>query len=337
MTCQVQFCAYERQLEQPLRTSHGDWYTRVGILVRLATTDNKVGFGDITPLPWFGSETLEQALDFCQQLPHRLSIADLETVPASLPACQFGLESALAMLSAPSRNHDSLPWQPSAVAALLPTGVSALEAWQPLWVRGYRTWKWKIGIQPVEQETAWLQELCAALPRGARLRLDANGGLTEATARQWLQVCDRYPQIEFLEQPLPPNQLEVMLRLAKDYSTPLALDESVATLRQLVDCHQRGWSGVMVIKPAIVGSPRQLCRYCQEHAMDIVMSSALETAIGHWAGWQLAITLGNAQRAMGYGVSHWFTDNWNDFLPAQFEQLWQLVKASRARFGDYCP
>jgi hypothetical protein len=61
-----------------------------------------------------------------------------------------------------------------------------------------------------------------------------------------------------------------MLEMNTQYSTPIALDESVATLDQLEACYQRGWRGIFVIKVAIAGSPKRLRQLCQEHEIDMV-------------------------------------------------------------------
>jgi O-succinylbenzoate synthase len=208
----------------------------------------------------------------------------------------------------------------------LPAGDVALQAWQPLWEKGFRTFKWKIGVQAIATELKLLDALTQTLPKTAKLRLDANGGLSTDEATQWLQACDAMPSnrgiaLEYIEQPLPIAQFEAMQDLNQSYRTAIALDESVATLQQLQTCYKNGWRGIFVIKPAIVGSPTRLRQFCQEHPIDAVFSSALETAIGRQAGLQLAATLGNPDRALGYGTAHWFeTAESNDF-----EQLWQTL------------
>ncbi len=340
------FCLYDRPFRDPLHTSHGVWNSRSGVLLRMVSADGKLGFGEISPLPWFGSETLEQALRFCQQLPPALTLADIAAIPAELPACQFGFESAVeATLSQTDQDMathlldctpDPLPLlQPHSFAALLPTGAAALTAWQSLWAEGYRTFKWKIGVREIAEELDVLHHLCALLPTSARLRLDANGGLSQQTAACWLRECDRIPQIEFLEQPLSPDQFVAMLNLAHNHATPLALDESVASLQSLASCYQQGWRGVVVVKPAIVGSPRQLRQICQTYPLDLVFSSALETAIGAWAGQQLGKALGNPDRAMGYGTAHWFADGWSQFTPEQFAQLWFIAHSKREHLTHF--
>ena len=92
MLYQFQFHAYQRPFKCPLQTSHGAWNVREGILLRLIDLNGQVGIGEIAPLPWFGSETLEQALNFCHQLPTHFKADTIFNIPDTLPACQFGFE-----------------------------------------------------------------------------------------------------------------------------------------------------------------------------------------------------------------------------------------------------
>ncbi|MGL5795420.1 MAG: o-succinylbenzoate synthase, partial [Waterburya sp.] len=61
------FELYQYRFKQPLRTSHGVWQVREGIIISLIDQNGKTTQGEIAPLPWFGSETIAQAVEFCQQ------------------------------------------------------------------------------------------------------------------------------------------------------------------------------------------------------------------------------------------------------------------------------
>jgi O-succinylbenzoate synthase len=314
-----EFRPYHRAFRHPLQTSHGLWTVREGIIIRLSDSAGRVGFGEIAPLEWFGSETFEAAIALCRSLPLDIDQAIISAIPDHLPACQFGFESALLSLSSTLEEGSQLPQ-----SALLPAGEKACQAWEDLWKQGYRTFKWKIGINEIDHELETLKQLVKSLPDTATLRLDANAGLTLAEAQQWLDQCDLY-SIEFLEQPLPVNQFESLLMLSQQYSTPIALDESVATLHQLKTCYEQGWRGIFVIKPAIVGFPSRLRHFCQHHPIDAVFSSGLETAIGRQVGLTLAAELSdklsNNHRAVGYGTTHWF----EELMTEDFEELWQSL------------
>lgn len=291
-----EFRPYRRRFRQPLKTNHGAWIVREGILIRL---DDR--FGEIAPLEWFGSESMQDAIELCQSAPRDINLDWIQNIP--FPACQFGFESALN----------------SGQSKAMPQSALMSDEWRSLWNQGYRTFKLKIAIAPIETEISAVKTLLNELPRDSNLRLDANMGLSEAEVHQWLEFCDCYDSIEFLEQPMLDVEFETMLKLSQQYRTPIALDESVSTLAQLKACYERGWRGIFVIKPAIAGFPSQLRQFCREHQLDTVFSTVFETAIGRRAGLQLAAEL--SQRAVGYGTTHWF----DELNSEDFEELWNSL------------
>lgn len=328
-----EFRAYRRPFRQTLETSHGVWKYREGIILRLRDDSGRVGFGEVAPLPWFGTETQAQALTFCQHLPSTLSADNVFSVMPTLPACKFGFEVALNNIARERQDDDPCNHRaelsPACYSALLPAGQAALTAWSPLWAVGHRTFKWKIGVAPVATELAWLSQLMEQLPLGAKLRLDANGGLDELTAHHWFDRCDRLGhRIEFIEQPLPPARFEELVKLDHRYRTAIAIDESVTTLDQLKAHYFRGWRGIYVIKAAIIGSPNRLKQFCQDHPIDVVISSVFETDIGRQALIELSeeirhILPHSPRRVLGMGTQQWLPNDGLD--DPDWEALWQRL------------
>ncbi len=297
---QFSFQPYQRKFKQPLQTSHGKWEVREGIILSLTDNTGKTRWGEIAPISWFGSETVIQALNYCHQLPTEITTETIYSIPDSLPACQFGFESALALKN---QNSNHLTY-----SGLLSAGKAALKQWRKLWEQGYRTFKWKIGVYPIAEEL----EIFAAftqIPKPVKLRLDANGGLTYDEAKIWLQKSDSSKLVEFIEQPLRIEQFEQMQTLSNLYNTAIALDESVATFNQLQACYQSGWRGIFVIKPSIIGYPSRLRQFCQTYNIDAVFSSAFETEIGRQSALNLAIELANPHRAVGFGIDNFLSPN----------------------------
>ncbi len=300
---------YRRRFRKPLQTHHGLWEVREGLLVGLHGEEGSVGWGEVAPIPWFGTETLEAAIAFLTHLPEVLSKVDIFAIPDTFPCCQFGLGSAWEMLHA---SQTAVNLDPVNLSALLPAGESACDVWPMLWQKGHRTFKWKIGVLSIESELQVFAALADALPEGAKLRLDANGGLSLVEAQRWLEVCDGLRggcgnrtsliQVEYLEQPLPPEQFEAIQQLSNAYHTHIALDESVATLGQLIRCHERGWRGVMVVKAVIAGYPQALRNFLETHSVDAVFSSVFETEVGRAAALALAQRFNHKNRAIGFGM-----------------------------------
>lgn len=297
-----QFKLYQNHFRQPLQTSHGVWRVREGIIISLTNSAGITSQGEIAPLPWFGSETLDQAKEFCQQVGETINQEQIMAIPDCLPCCQFALESAYLALKKPQ--IVSIQDQDLDFCYLLPAGEKALTAWQDLLINSSATTlKWKIGVLPLEQELKILSQLSSAVSSEIKLRLDANGGLSLSQAQKLLSLTDNLPNIEFIEQPLAPERLTEMRQLSQTYSTLLALDESVASFRQLQQVHQAGWQGVFVIKAAIMGFPSRLIQFCQNNALDFVFSSVLETDVARQTVLNLTQQL-NHPRALGFGVQH---------------------------------
>lgn len=309
MQYKFEFHPYQRQFQKPLQTNHGMWEIREGIIISLTDETGKTGCGEIAPLSWFGSETITEALIFCQQLNTKITNENIFNIPDNLPACQFGFASAWEQLTSNSK----LKLNQNIYSALLPTGKEVLAAWQTLYKQNIRTFKWKIGVSAIEQEIQIFTQLMQALPTDVKLRLDANGGLNKQQAKQWLQLCNNL-NVEYLEQPLAVDEFNTMLELSREYSTPIALDESVATISQMQKVYEKGWRGIFVIKAAIAGYPNRLRQFCQTYQIDAVFSSVFETAIGRQAALNIASQLSHPNRAVGFGVKHWFNDDVDTWL-----------------------
>ena len=291
------FGRYQRPFLYPLQTAHGSWSVREGLIIQLVDGAGKKYWGEIAPIPWFGSESLEQAIDFCN------SLGDLVSwpveIPANLPATQFAFNAAILYGYEPlAPVIENVAW-----SILLPAGVKALTAWQQPWELGHRTFKWKIGVTGVAKELAIFDRLLAVLPMGVNLRLDANAGLSYDDACTWLSALS-ISSIEFLEQPVA--SLSEMLRLADQYDVPLAIDELVSNLSKLRDCYEQGWRGIYVIKPSIAGSLQELTEFIQEHQLDVVLSSSLESSIGQRVILRWAKEQGMLGRSAGFATSSWF-------------------------------
>ncbi len=295
------FYPYYRPFRQALRTNHGIWSVREGIIICLYDQHNQQQWGEIAPLPWFASETLAEALNFCQECQGQISLEQIRAIPDSLPACQFAFESALVV--ADLLNTDNLSY-----SYLLPAGEKSLETARAICEQqdfnSPLTCKWKIAVESIEKERTLLLKLLDNLPNNVRLRLDANGGLSLKDAHSWLDCLDGNPRIEFLEQPLPPHELDAMFSLAATYQTALALDESVANFTQLAQCYHLGWRDVFVVKPAIAGFPSRLRKLVNDYNLDVVFSSVFENEIGRRKVLSIAQELSKSDRALGLGLNY---------------------------------
>ena len=196
------------------------------------------------------------------------------------------------------------------IAALLPAGPACLPIAADRVESGFRAFKWKVGAGEWRDELAILDDLCAVLPSGSQLRLDANGAWDRRTAERWLERCADRP-IEFVEQPVARDARgaeDLLMGLAGDFPTPLALDESLIGDGDLEQWLGRGWPGFYMVKPSLLPDPTAALARLAHAKAGVVFSSALETAVGARSALELAFTWQGDRRALGFGVWPLFTD-----------------------------
>ena len=314
MKYRFQFRRYALTFRVPMRTAHGPWTTREGVIVRLDDASGKSGYGEAAPIPWFGTETVDEVEAICRELGRDVDAERLENIPANAWCLRGAVAAARAMLGSTEAKGVAsyLP-----VAALLPAGRPALADVASKAERGFRTFKWKVGVGEMGDELALLDDLVAALPPGAKLRLDANGAWDRRRAEKWLERCAERP-VEFIEQPVDAaarGAEDLLLGLAGDFPTPLALDESVTRTRDVERWVGLGWPGFFVIKSSLLDDADAALGRLKAAKARVVFSSALETAIGAQAALRRALAYGGEARALGFGVYPLFRDTRFDALP----------------------
>jgi o-succinylbenzoate synthase len=295
---------YRLPFRHAVRTAHGPWGAREGLFVRMERPGGPAAYGEASPLPQSGGETVDADEAFCRSLGDRVDDQVLSRVPRTLCALRNALACAMGGREGEPR-HRSL-----AVAALIPAGRAALEAAPGLGDAGFRVFKWKVGVGDAEDERAILDDLIGALPSGSRLRLDANGGWDRRTAERWLDHAVGRP-IEFVEQPLARDSkgAEDGLRgLAADYPVALALDESIAGDGDIERWLGMGWQGYFVVKPSLLGDVGGALGRLHAARARVVFSSSLETGIGAQAALRAAFSWPGVAPALGFGVWPLFAD-----------------------------
>ncbi len=278
MEFKFQFKSFSFPLVRPLKTSQGLLRQRKGWLLRLEDSAGVCGWGEVSPL---------NSKDFflCREL---LSRFDLKTTRNRLeegiliwPApLAFGIGAALAELGGLVGPYSDLDWlQPPPSAILLSPGNDVLGELD-LFLSGSKmrseplTFKWKVAVESLEKEIALLHKWADFLPQNARIRLDANGGWNRDEASLWVENLIQEDRLEWIEQPLPVNDLEGMTYLSTQ--VPIALDESLLEDHSL----RQSWLGWQVRRPVIDGDPRKLLIDLSKGSPNRMISTSFETGIG---------------------------------------------------------
>jgi O-succinylbenzoate synthase len=328
MNVRFAYRRYRLPLRHAVRTAHGIWSEREGVYVRLENEAGKSGIGEAAPIAWFGTETIDEVAEACARLDEWGDDSRFDDLPSkfaclhnAIAAARHELKSAAAQMDKSQNDANGIDALSGtqvvgesnsylSVAALLPAGRAAIAEIPVKSDAGFRIFKWKVGVADLADELSLLDDVCAELPDGAKLRLDANGAWERRQAQRWLERCADRP-VEFVEQPIAANArgAEDSLRgLAEDFPTPIALDESLVTGGDIERWIGGGWRGVYVIKPSLIADLPAAIRKLAAAKADVVFSSALETGVGARAALQAAFAWTGEARAVGFGVWPLFVD-----------------------------
>ncbi|MBY6197700.1 o-succinylbenzoate synthase [Vibrio hangzhouensis] len=262
---------------------------REGWIIEL-TENGNIALGEISPLPGFSTETLEQAgieaQSQLEQWVHGQSI-DLDTCS---PSVAFGISAALMELT------HSLPQEGNYRAAPLCSGdpdelIPILNNMQ-----GKKVAKVKVGLYEAIRDGMLVSLFLESIP-DLTLRLDANRAWTLDKAKQFAKYISPSlrQRIAFIEEPCQSPGDSVSFAI--DTGIAIAWDETLQAAIKEPHFAVKELTGVkaLIIKPTLVGSFEKCIRLIEDaksQAIQVIISSSLETSIGlgqlaRFAKWQV--------------------------------------------------
>jgi len=177
-----------------------------------------------------------------------------------------------------------------------------------LYEEGYRTIKYKCGSHPGTLPQL-LERVSKRLP-DLTIRIDVNGSWSPEETLSNLNQFAGLP-VEYVEEPCPFTSLEAFSKIRDNSPLPLALDESITSLKQLEQIHTAGRVDAVILKPTLLGSiPEIIATTGGVNApVKRVFTSALESAIARKAITRLALLAGSADTAHGLDTGRLFQDD----------------------------
>ena len=161
-----------------------------------------------------------------------------------------------------------------------------------------------------------LARLAAVRAHVPRVRVDANGGWSVEQAVEALTALRAQGPLEYAEQPCTTvaELAQVRLRLAAaGVEVAIAADESIRRAEDPLRVARAGAADVAVLKVPPLGGMRRVLALAHtlraEHAMPVVISSALDSAVGMSAGLAAAAALSTLDHACGLATGGLFVED----------------------------
>jgi len=319
-----EYKAYRRSFRKEFANAHSVIPSREGVVIRLEDEEGRVGFGEIAPLVEFGTESLAYALSICAQLEgDSFQLGATDPLWKGTACVAHAVEAAAEMMEwSEERSIKVVPAWP--ICGLLGSGEWELGA-EELVEFGFRAAKVKVGVGEGSEERRRVARLAERVEGELSLRLDGNGGLELREAVAWLELAAELG-VEFIEQPMKRGEEAMMAKLAADFPTPIALDESVVSIDDLKRERDRQWAGFFVIKPLIGGGASALrTELSQGETSQLVFSSSLESRFGAATALRLALEFRSEESvALGFGGGRLFVKDGFGFDAEPFLQTTAL-------------
>jgi o-succinylbenzoate synthase len=293
----LSYSPYKLKFNKPFGTAKGIMNEMKGFVIRLKSDSGKTGVGDAAPFPDSGSESYSDAENELKNLKLNLKIS-LQDVEKSLtdnlysldkyPALHHGVEQAL--ISLISKENDlsineilnessNKCIDVNAVIGFLNPAESAKEA-QSLIRQGYTTLKIKAGRNKFEDDLKCIKAVRTSAGNKIKLRIDINGKWELKEAITNLKKLEQF-DLEYVEEPLH-GQMN-FIKLRNKSAVPLAVDESLRTIKDAAEFIQYKAVDFLILKPMMLGGIIQVLRIknlAEQNGLKVVITSSFESVVG---------------------------------------------------------
>lgn len=182
---------------------------------------------------------------------------------------------------------------------------------------GCRTAKVKVAEpgQTLADDIARVRAVREAMGAEGRIRIDANGLWNVDEAEHAVHALNEF-DLEYVEQPCASvEELADLRRRVKYMGIPIAADESVRKSSDPLAVARAKAADLLVIKAQPLGGVTHALQIVTAAGLPVVVSSALDTAVGLSQGAALAAALPSLEYDCGLGTSSLFLDDVAELRP----------------------
>ena len=224
----------------------------------------------------------------------------------SLPWLESAIEAADKALSPALR--ESIPINATVPASNDESEIEQILSWYP----GVDTVKIKVGTG-IQEDLVRIAVVRKHLPK-AKIRIDVNGSWNVKEALSNISAIYQVTGdlLEYVEQPVA--SLDELKQLKEDMSVDVKIagDEVLRKAKDPFAISLDGAIDILMLKVSPLGGIKRAMDLASHHKLPVVISSALESAVGISYGLALAARVPNLDYACGLGTSALFNQDVSD-------------------------
>ena len=224
----------------------------------------------------------------------------------SLPWLESAIEAADKPLSPALR--ESIPINATVPASNDESEIEQILSWYP----GVDTAKIKVGTG-IKEDLARIQAVRKHLPK-AKIRIDVNGSWSVKDAHFNISAIYEVTGdlLEYVEQPVASLDELKQLKEGMSVDVKIAGDEVLRKAKDPFAISLDGAIDILMLKVSPLGGIKRAMDLASHHKLPVVISSALESAVGISYGLALAARVPKLDYACGLGTSALFNQDIGD-------------------------
>ena len=312
---QIELYSATLHYEEPFRIAPAASSESRSIIVKIITDYDAIGWGESSPSQRVTGETPEtviktldkiapKLIGFCPlRIEHDVEVMDsiVKGNPAAKAAVDIALHDILGktgrkplfMLMGGYRTGvlTDITLSIKSPKEMAEDSVRAVK-------KGFKALKVKVGINP-DEDVERIKLIREAVGNDVSIRIDANQGWTRQQAIRVLNKIAKF-NIQFVEQPVPAEDLKGLISVRKGSSVPVMADESVHSPEDAVRLIQAGAVDLINIKLMKSGGilkARKIAAIAEASGIPCMISCMGESEIGIAAGAHLAAAVRNIRYA----------------------------------------
>ena len=289
---------YELKFKKPFITAKGSYKYRNGFIIKVFS-NSYTGLGEVSPLNGFNKESLQEcyyALEAINQ-----SIKDINSIEKnelfelfrlhalSMPSLLFGLETAIFdILSQEAEIPMNRYLNNKSKDYIELNGIYGCHGKDD----GFNIIKIKLGYNNIYDDIETLEKLTKIYGKKNKFRIDVNGKLDLVKAIRFCKSMEDF-NIDYIEQPLPANDLEDLSELRLHTKIKIAIDESLTDVKSAHKLVKNQSADIFVIKPMVIGSYsdiNEIIKIATNENIGCVITNMLDSAINRMACIHIALS-----------------------------------------------
>ncbi len=312
---EIEVYAVSLRYKEPFRIAPGASSESHNMVIKVLTDYEVVGWGESSPSQRVTGETAGTVLEGLDKIAPRLigmcplrieqNVELMDSLLKGNPAAKAALDMALHDILGKTARKPVfmlMGGYRTEVLTDITLGIKSPEMMAEdatkAFNNGFRALKVKVGVDPTE-DVKRIKLIRKTVGKEIDIRIDANEGWRPEEAVRVLDEIEKF-NIQFVEQPVPAEDLEGLAYVRENSSIPVMADESVHSpedVLHLVEAQAVDLVNIKLMKSGGILKGRKIATVAEAAGMPCMIGCMGESGLGIAAGTHLAAAVKNIQYA----------------------------------------